>query len=409
MKIGIIIRSLVAEGGGEREAIMLGQELARRGTSVTFYVVFHATACYPKLLSKFRIVKLENFREDRRGLFSHIPFLRSILRYFNEEKNAKALARQIGSDTKILNPHDEFSAHVAHYFKKHVKNIPSILMLNDLHILSWTLFDDPLFNLPPKPSWKKFLYKIFDLAWTKHFFKKQDAIAVLNIRTKEIMKRYLNIDAEVVRSGLDVAEFPYKAREAPEDRKVKLLSNGIFYIHRRFEDVIRAVKILVDSGFDPQLKITGDWRHKDIAQKYYENLKKLVEDLGVEDHVKFAGLISADALKQCYYEADILVVSNHMQTWGLLVFEAMSTGLPVVLSRSVGAAEVLRDGEEVLMADPGSPKQIAEAVRKLIKDKELYKKLSRHGAEFVREHISWERYADQMLKLFESAKTKINQ
>jgi len=119
--------------------------------------------------------------------------------------------------------------------------------------------------------------------------------------------------------------------------------------------------------------------------------------------VKFAGLISADALKQCYYEADILVVSNHMQTWGLLVFEAMSTGLPVILSKSVGAAEILKDGEEVIMIDPGSPEQIAGATRKLLGDEALYEKLSKHGAEFVRKRISWSRYADEMLKLFEAA------
>jgi glycosyltransferase involved in cell wall biosynthesis len=91
-----------------------------------------------------------------------------------------------------------------------------------------------------------------------------------------------------------------------------------------------------------------------------------------------------------------------LQSWGLVVFEAMAMGLPVIVSETAGASEVLTDHENSIIVKPKDPKGIASAVQELIQKPELYKKLSREGRKFVEKNISWPRYTEDMLKIFQS-------
>ena len=51
--------------------------------------------------------------------------------------------------------------------------------------------------------------------------------------------------------------------------------------------------------------------------------------------------------------------------------------------------------------NPKAPEEIAAAVERLINNPELYLKLSRNGRSFVEKNITWERYAKEMLEIFE--------
>lgn len=377
MKIAIIIRFLRVSGGGERQAIMLARELKRMGHDVCFYTFsYDKNACFPELLPGLRVVALDN---------------------------AKKLAFKIDRDTEILNSHDQISVQVAYYFKKYIKDIPSVLMLNDLHIASWSLFEDPLFNPPRRPLVKKIFNWLRDTYENLRFFSSQDKIIVLNERTVFLVRKYLHRKAFVVRSGVDRDRFIYKERNPIAAKRINILCNGIFYIHRRFEDVISAVKILLDGQYDPYLKIIGDYQHKDTARSYYNKLVKMVEGLGLTKRITFSGVVSDAELTDSYQGADVFVFASHRQTWGLAVFEAMSSGLPVIVSRTAGASEVLTDNENALLVDPASPFNIATAIKKMVENPEIYKKLSKNGSEFVRQNISWSNYASNMLRFFQEA------
>jgi len=81
----------------------------------------------------------------------------------------------------------------------------------------------------------------------------------------------------------------------------------------------------------------------------------------------------------------------------------MSAGLPVAISKTIGAAEVLKDKDTAMFFEAGSPQSQAEALRSLFEDNVLYKRLSMNGNIFVREKMSWRRYADDILKFFVEA------
>jgi len=389
MKIAFIVRKLNVKGGTQRQAVFLARELKKMGHQVKFYTfIYSAEDCYENLLKEFKIVSLDYYPIASNYFVS----------LFLENRAAKKLAFLIDKDTDILHPHDQVSYRVAYYFKKKVKNIPSVWVMNDLPTKIWSFQRDSQFDPKLKSSFvKRFFYWLVDEYEIKKFIKPQDKIIVLDDRDQKWVKQYFDKQAIVVRSGLDLEEFSYKERQSLLDKKAKILMTGIFFRHRRFEDGIAAVKILKEKNYDVNLSIVGDYH---VNEVYYEELIGLIKKSGIEDLVNFAGRVSDEELLNFYQRSDIFLFPNHWQSWGLAVFEAMACGVPAVVSKTAGASEVLTDGENALLVEPFKPEDLAAAVVKLIDNPGFYIKISRQGREFVEKNISWPLMAQKVLEIF---------
>src|SRR3989344_1552674 len=402
MKIAIIVRYLTISGGVEREVMMVAKEYIKMGHEVKIYTYrYDKDLCFPGLMKDLDITALDKTNSNFASRFAKIRRVGGFFRELEENQRAKNLASVI-SPCDVLNPFDQIPMRVSYYYKKLYPRVPSVLMLSDLHIASWSLFTDPLFERAKPSIFQRFTNYFRDL-WERHlFFGAQDKITVLNYRTQDFVNKYVKRDSSVIRSAVDSSLFVYKARTAINDKKIKILANGIFYIHRRFEDIIEAVSLLRKKGFDASLRIIGNYSHKDTARAYHEKLLSLARTLGVIEKVEFAGQIkeSSNLVKE-YQNADVFVFASHMQTWGIAVFEAMASGTPVVLCRTPGASEVLADGENVLLSNPAEPETIASAVELLATDEKKYLRMSEVGSRFVREEITWNKYAAGLAALFE--------
>jgi glycosyltransferase involved in cell wall biosynthesis len=77
--------------------------------------------------------------------------------------------------------------------------------------------------------------------------------------------------------------------------------------------------------------------------------------------------------------ADVFVQPSHYEAFGIAAVEAMATGLPVVASRVGGLRDFLRDGENGLFADPGSPADLARHLNRLLDDQPLRERLGRNA------------------------------
>ena len=382
-------------GGTQRQAIELARELKRLGHQIKLYTfIYSPKDCFPELLARLDVISLDYYPR-------HSNYL---INYFAENRAALKLARKIDPDTEILNPHDQVSYRVAAYFKAKIKNIPSVWMSNDLPTKMFSFWKQSRLDLSfSAPLFKKILWRIIDWYEIRKFIRPQDKLTVLDNCNKDYARRFLGKDAIVVRSGLDLGGFNFVKRMPLQSKSAKILATGIFFPHRRFEDAIRAVKILQNNGYKVELNIVGDYSSD---KSYHQKLVALVRVDALDKSVNFLGKISDEELQKQYVSNDIFVFPNHMQTWGLVVMEAMASGLPVVVSKTTGAAEVLTDGEDALMVNPKSPEEIAESIERLIDNPDLYLKLSQNGRKFVEENISWQKYAQGMLKVFESAQAK---
>jgi glycosyltransferase involved in cell wall biosynthesis len=112
--------------------------------------------------------------------------------------------------------------------------------------------------------------------------------------------------------------------------------------------------------------------------------------------VTFLGFLERQTrLPQLYASCDAFVFSSVTETLGLVLLEAMASGLPVVAAPAGGVRDHLRDGVNGLAYPPGNAFAMAEAMVKLASDAGLARRLSR-GARGTAEELSWEREMERL-------------
>ncbi len=404
MKIGIILRELLVSGGGERQALMLAKEFIRRGHDVTVYATsYDKEKCFPLdvPLLPLNILPKNKLTEIRTRTLFLARFFASVRR---ESALARAITERIDPYTEVLCPSDNWGMRVGYYFKKKHPKVVSVVMLNDVFSARWTLMSDPLFGQKQPGGFGYFVNWLKDLLLIRDT-RAQDFLAVPNDRLGKVVKKYFKVTSQTVRSGVDHERFKFIAHKPPNrGETIHLLSHAIFYLHRRFEDTINAVKILTDEGYKINLTVVGDYEHKKAAREYYQRLLALVERLHLQDVVTFAGRVSDADLVRYYAKADIFVTAAHLHTWGLVIFEALASGLPVVVSKTIGGAEILEGGKTAMLFNPFDPPSQATAIKKLISNPTLYERISREGNNFVRTRISWKRFAEDIMALVVKAR-----
>jgi glycosyltransferase involved in cell wall biosynthesis len=384
MKVGILVWDLNINGGTQRQALELAKNLQDSGEEVIVYTYFYdKQKCYPDLCSQLNIKYIKGESHlGRRGKI--IQFFETFLKYFlfYFEIRQRTLLNIIDIDLDILNPHDYHIYPTAGMWKKKT-NKPVVWMMNDMPMYRWNhdkLLKTCLFHLRPK---------------FRKYIREFNKIVVLDRINKLQVHDNFRLTAEIVRSGIDINKFNFSNHLRKHD--FRLFSTGILFNHRRIEDTILALKILVGKGYNIRLNHIGA---KDRVVRYSKKVFSLVEELGLRDRVTFLGRVSEQKLIQWYSESDVFVFPNAPQTWGLSVFEAMSCGLPVVLTTGCGASEVLHNGENAIIIEPKNPQILADAIALLYNDTVLCQRLSRKGREFVQNQLSWNKYGESMLRIF---------
>ena len=123
------------------------------------------------------------------------------------------------------------------------------------------------------------------------------------------------------------------------------------------------------------------------------------------DNVTCTGYLTGMALARAYADADVFIFPSTSETFGNVVLEAMSSGLPVVGAFAAGVRDNLVDGLNGISCRPDDPVDLAAGAVKLLEDKSLMKKLGEQArayalqrslaAGFKRLIESWESLADK--------------
>jgi UDP-glucose:(heptosyl)LPS alpha-1,3-glucosyltransferase len=125
----------------------------------------------------------------------------------------------------------------------------------------------------------------------------------------------------------------------------------------------------------------------------------LVKETGVGDRVHF--LPPTSQVERYYAAADLFLFPSFYDSFGLVVTEAMASGLPVVVSRAAGAAELIDHGTDgLLVDDPADTAGLAEAVGSLARDAALRTRLG-DAARRKAERYTWDETARQTMAVYQ--------
>jgi glycosyltransferase involved in cell wall biosynthesis len=99
-----------------------------------------------------------------------------------------------------------------------------------------------------------------------------------------------------------------------------------------------------------------------------EPLLRLARELGIAERVQFVGLLSGEEKLAAYVDADVVAYPAVDEIFGLVPFEALMCGAPVVVCDDSGCGEVVRAAEGGLLVRYGDPEALAQALRRFLSD-----------------------------------------
>jgi glycosyltransferase involved in cell wall biosynthesis len=158
---------------------------------------------------------------------------------------------------------------------------------------------------------------------------------------------------------------------------------------------LRALRLLLDDGWDVELVLTdakriADWDR--ALPDYRQSLVELMQDLALESRVR---LMSArfDEMPTLYDAADIVLYPTVKdEPFGLVPPEAMSCARPVVASRSGGISETVVDGVTGYLVAPDDARGLADRIADLLADPKAAQRMGRAGRRHVRRHFDASKY-----------------
>lgn len=105
---------------------------------------------------------------------------------------------------------------------------------------------------------------------------------------------------------------------------------------------------------------------------------------GLGDRVVFAAPVENLELPRYYSIADVFVLPTYYDTFGVVVNEAMASGLPIVTTFAAGSAQdLIRQGVNGSIVEPGNPKALADALHDVLKDDERRAEMGRQSIRII--------------------------
>ncbi|KGX92016.1 glycosyl transferase [Pontibacillus halophilus JSM 076056 = DSM 19796] len=154
------------------------------------------------------------------------------------------------------------------------------------------------------------------------------------------------------------------------------------------EKEIHKLKPLLEQRDDVRLAIVGDGPVREQLESKFEGTNTI-----------FTGFLHGEELAQAFSSADAFIFPSITETLGLVILEAMASGLPVIAAKSGPTMEQVDDERTGLLFENEDTSSLIEAVRKL-EDSDLHQHM-RDEARAEAEKFSWTRPSQQLQEVYE--------
>jgi glycosyltransferase involved in cell wall biosynthesis len=231
--------------------------------------------------------------------------------------------------------------------------------------------------------WEKFITPRLALWWVGHYSNQADAVIAISSKIKAaLQKMKVKKPIYVLPNCIDLKLFYKDRSKALDFRKkydISLEAKVLIFVGRLSKEknlifLLQTLAEILKKKKDVFLLLVGSGYQMDA-------LKKVAEDLGVAENVRFTGFIPHDEVASYYNMADIFVMSSLSEIMPLVVLEAMACGLPIVVLDDPIFHDIVFEGQNGFRVKEQKPEVFAEKVQHLLDDRELYSRFSQTSLE----------------------------
>ena len=233
--------------------------------------------------------------------------------------------------------------------------------------------------------------------------KDVDSLTYLGEFTKNAMLPAIADKSKLVKiaPGIDVDHFAPRDIDLKLIEKHKLQNRRVIVcvgrlVHRKGQDkLIEAMPQVLKKFPDAVLLLVGEGPIRSM-------LDKLIRHHGLEHNVIFTGRIKFEELPKYIQLGEVFAMPSRDRFFGLEVeglgivyLEASACGVPVIVGKSGGAPDAVIDNQTGLIVDGTNPKEISDAICKLLDNKDLAMQMGRNGRQWVVENWRWQIWSEK--------------
>ncbi len=162
-------------------------------------------------------------------------------------------------------------------------------------------------------------------------------------------------------------------------------------------DLLRAIPIVLRSVPEATFVIAGRGLHDGESP---ESIMKLARSLRVAHALRCPGWVDGVMKESVLRESDVFVLPSYFEGLPVALMEAMARGVPVIATRVGGIPDVIEDGVNGLLVNPGQPEALARAIVAMLTDDALRTRLRESARTHVRERYSTEAIIEDLGVLY---------
>ncbi len=256
------------------------------------------------------------------------------------------------------------------------------------------------------PFWERTIYTFFSLiADKKIFLHYLGSFDQFYYSSNRLGKFFIRLSLSLVdkigvlseRTFLDISSFLDKG-------KIELIPSSVdtTQIVKRRHKSRDILKLLFIGGSDPYRKgikeileimpsVVREYNNIQFIFSGSQVLKDLIDNLDPvigEKHTEFIGFFDEKDKWDIYQSADILLLPSHNEGLPYVIIEALASGLPIISSTVGGISEVVKDGENGFIIEPGDKIALKSKILKLARDLELRYVFSQANWKKARDNFS---------------------
>lgn len=186
---------------------------------------------------------------------------------------------------------------------------------------------------------------------------------------------------------------PQISKEPVLQKKKQILFSGTLYAGKGYQDLIRA--------FAKIAKKYPDWNVVLAGNGEVEKGRAISKELGIANQVEFLGWVSGEQKDKVFRESMIFCLPSYAEGFPMAVLDAWAYGLPVITTPVGGIPDVAKDGENMLLFNPGDIDALAHQLEKMIFDENLRNRIALASLDFAENKFNQYTINKQLGELYE--------
>lgn len=345
-------------------------------------------------LSDDEVVQFNEFSALLKLLFTRLRWKRLqkyvdsyIHKSFGKQVAKMAIHRNV--DAVVM--YDNIAVPCFKYIKKHASHIKCILDASTVN----RLYIRTVYEKDMRQTHTSFFQDQLPFLWSSNSIQKYkdeiDLSDYILLPSKFVEKSYLfsgTPKEKLIRIpyGVDLKHFSGQPRK-PHPLPIKLIYVGQVTYYKGLHHLLPIIRNKYKGKID--LTLVGEYNTDDYLYSKFKN----------SDNIHFIGYITSDKLQTFYQKADGFIIPSMGEGYGLVSLEALSTGLPVLVSDNCGSNDAIINGYNGYVFETGNDIDMIEKINLFIDNIDNLQQMSVNAMRSV-QNYTWEIYEKHVIEFF---------